>query len=165
MGIIVRCRAMKSNNLHVGYLLSPQSGRKKALLAWTPALVRSAVIFGLSSIPGRALPQLPGWWSADKFVHGAVYGVLGAFFWMGLRATWMRESGLAWQTIAAALGAALYGTTDEFHQAFTPGRSPEVFDVLADLVGGLLGALACVAIVARRRARCALGGRRGFSVN
>jgi VanZ family protein len=127
--------------------------RKKGVLAWTPALLWSAVIFGLSSIPGKDLPQLPGWWSADKFVHGAVYAVLGAFSWMGLRATWARASGLAWQTIAAALGAALYGITDELHQAFTPGRSPDVFDVLADLVGGLLGALACVAIVARRRAR------------
>jgi len=78
--------------------------------------------------------------------------VLGSFIWVGLRATWARESRLGWQTIAAALGAALYGVTDEFHQAFTPGRSPDVFDVLADLVGGLLGGLACVAIVARKRA-------------
>jgi VanZ family protein len=133
--------------------MTPPSGRKKALLAWAPALLWSAVIFGLSSIPGKDLPQLPGWWSADKFVHGGVYGVLGAFLWLGLRTTWARESGLAWQTIAAALGAALYGITDEMHQSFTPGRSPDVFDVLADFVGGLLGALACVAIVARRRAR------------
>ena len=133
--------------------MSPPISRKRALLAWTPALVWSAVIFGLSSIPGKDLPQLPGWGSADKVVHGAVYGVLGAFLWLGLRATWARESGLAWQTIAAALGAALYGITDEMHQAFTPGRSPEVFDVLADFVGGLLGALACVAIVARKRGR------------
>ena len=129
------------------------SDRKKGVLAWTPALLWAAVIFGLSSIPGKSLPQLPGWWSADKFAHGGVYGVLGAFIWMGLRANWARARGLAWQAIAAGLGAALYGITDELHQVFTPGRSPDVFDVLADFVGGLLGALACVAIVARKRAR------------
>ena len=54
------------------------------------------------------------------------------------------------RTIAAGLGAALHGITDELHQVFTRGRSPDVFEVLADFVGALLCALACVAIVARK---------------
>jgi VanZ family protein len=34
----------------------------------------------------------------------------------------------------------LYGVSDEFHQYFVPGRSVEALDVLADALGGLLGA-------------------------
>jgi VanZ family protein len=121
--------------------------------AWAPALLWSAVIFGLSSIPGDALPSLPGWWSADKLVHGGVYGVLGALCWWGLRRTWARDRGLVQQVFAAGMCTALYGITDELHQAFTPRRSPDPFDVMADAVGGWLGALVCVAIVARKRNR------------
>jgi len=50
----------------------------------------------------------------------------------------------------AFLCTTLYGITDEAHQAFTPMRSPDPYDVLADAVGGLLGAIACVVFVSRR---------------
>jgi VanZ family protein len=39
-----------------------------------------------------------------------------------------------------ALAVMLYGVSDEFHQYFVPGRSVEALDVLADALGGLLGA-------------------------
>jgi VanZ family protein len=39
-----------------------------------------------------------------------------------------------------ALAVMLYGISDEFHQYFVPGRSVDVYDVLADALGGLLGA-------------------------
>src|SRR5262245_11545603 len=140
------------------------SNRRKVALAWVPALLWSALIFGLSSIPGDNLPRLPGWWNADKFLHAGIYGVLGALCWWGLRATWVHPRVPAVQVLAGGLCAAVYGITDELHQAFTPGRSPDVFDVIADFVGGLLGTLACVAILARLRARAARRTR-GFSVN
>ena len=130
-----------------------QSRWLRALVGWAPTLFWAALLFRLSSIPGADLPRLPGWWSADKFVHGGLYAVFGALCWLGLRATWTRPRGSFAQVLAGGLFAAVYGITDELHQSFTPGRSPDVFDVMADFVGGLLGALACVAIVARARAR------------
>jgi VanZ family protein len=117
------------------------------------------IIFALSSIPGNQFLSLPGWWSADKFVHGAIYGVLGALCWRAVRATWARGRGTGMQIIGAAAVTGLYGITDELHQAFTPMRSPDPFDVIADVVGGLLGALVCVAILARRRAKSASARR------
>jgi VanZ family protein len=129
----------------------------RGIVAWTPSLFWAALLFRLSSIPGADLPRLPGWWSADKFVHGGLYAVFGALCWFGLRVTWTRPRKPVIDVLAGGLFAAIYGITDELHQAFTPGRSPDVFDVMADFVGGLLGALACVAIVARRRAPRALG--------
>jgi VanZ family protein len=120
------------------------------LRAWAPALLWSVVIFGLSSIPGEQLPPLPGW-NADKVVHAGIYAVLGALCWWGARRTWARTRGNAQQLLAATVCTALYGITDELHQAFTPHRSPDPFDVIADTVGGLIGALVCVALVARKR--------------
>ena len=134
----------------------PAAGPGRAphwLRAWAPALLWSVIIFALSSIPGNHLPPLTGWWNADKLVHGAVYAVLGALCWRGLRATGARGYGSGMQVGAAVAMTALYGITDELHQALTPRRSPDPFDVIADAVGGLLGALFCVAILARRRAK------------
>ena len=129
-----------------------RAGWRKGLRAWWPALLWSLLIFRLSAIPGDALPRMPGWWNGDKLIHGAVYAVLGALCWYGARGTLPRVRGPVHQVIAAGLITTLYGISDEMHQSFTPRRSPDAFDVIADAVGGLLGALVCVAIVARRRA-------------
>ena len=118
-----------------------------------PALLWSALIFGLSSIPGHKLPTLPGWWNADKFVHTGIYAVLGALCWFGARGTLPARHGPAAPVLVAFLGATLYGITDEAHQVFTPMRSPDAYDVLADAIGGMLGALACVAILSRSTRR------------
>jgi len=128
-------------------------GWRKVLRAWAPALLWSLLIFWLSAIPGDALSRMPGWWNVDKLVHGGVYAVLGALCWYGARGTLPRVRGPIHQVMAAGLIATLYGISDEMHQSFTPGRSPDAFDVIADAVGATLGALVCVAIVARRRTR------------
>jgi len=120
------------------------------LRAWAPALLWGLLIFRLSAIPGDELPPLPGW-NFDKLVHACVYGVLGALSWWGARGTFARARSLAQQVAIATTLTAVYGVTDELHQAFTPHRSPDPFDVMADTLGGLLGALLCVAIVARKR--------------
>ena len=136
-----------------------RAGWQKALRALAPALLWSTLIFWLSTIPGDALPPMPGWWNADKLIHGGVYAVLGALCWYGARGTLPRVRGPVHQVLAAGLITTLYGISDEMHQSFTPRRSPDPFDVIADAVGGLLGALVCVAIVARRHARDATADR------
>ena len=40
----------------------------------------------------------------------------------------------------AVLLAVGYGVTDEWHQSFVPGRTPELRDLLADAVGSTFGA-------------------------
>jgi len=37
--------------------------------------------------------------------------------------------------------ATLYGISDEVHQAFVPGRNASPWDVVADGLGGVMGAL------------------------
>jgi VanZ family protein len=104
---------------------------------WWFVVAWAAIIFVLSAIPGKAMPNLPGL-SYDKLLHGLVYSVLGGAFCLALR----HGSSLTTARIvaAAALFAVAYGVTDEVHQLFVSGRNADVFDVIADGVGGLLGA-------------------------
>ena len=41
---------------------------------------------------------------------------------------------------AAVAGSALYGVSDETHQLFVPFREADVLDIVADTVGGTVGA-------------------------
>jgi VanZ family protein len=100
-----------------------------------------AVIFVASSIPGD---QMPGhlW---DKLVHLLVYAVMGVLFLVPLA-----EGRLSLLTMRRAVMAVvlttLYGVFDEVHQAFTPGRSPDMRDLLADSLGAALGVAAMFAL-------------------
>ncbi|HEY0707458.1 MAG TPA: VanZ family protein [Polyangia bacterium] len=66
-----------------------------------------------------------------------VYGVFGFACARALRLRGFARFRLSLAT-ALAVG---FGVSDEFHQSFVPGRAVEALDVLADLVGGCLGAL------------------------
>jgi VanZ family protein len=120
----------------------------RSLLAWTPAVAWAGVIFALSSQP--VLPSPPG--MSDKLAHAITYGILGAACLLGLvAADWRRIAGRT--SVLAVLVAVLYGISDEFHQAFVPGRTPDALDLLADAAGAALavGVLWVSAILLRRR--------------
>jgi len=90
------------------------------------AFLYMAAIFALSSLPGSEVGIPPPW---DKLAHFSEYALLG--FLLG------RGTGNA--PLAFAL-AALYGVSDEVHQAFVPGREASALDWLADAAGALIGA-------------------------
>jgi VanZ family protein len=123
------------------------SPRRKRVFAWGSAVAWAAVIFALSSLPGGRVPILPG--QTDKLVHGTVYAILGALCFRAIVMTWTWPHRPA-VAIATLLGV-LYGITDELHQTFTPGRTPDWRDALADMIGGLAGALIFAAVTSRRR--------------
>lgn len=109
------------------------------LARWVPTIVWAAVIFALSAIPDPHIPSgmaTPG--------HAALYFVLGALAFGSLESG--REPVRA--VALAVLVASIYGVTDELHQAFVPGRMPDVLDWATDTVGAAAGA--GVALVARR---------------
>ena len=109
---------------------------KRSIVLWGPVVVYMAILFGLSS--QSSLPQPPGTLS-DKHLHAIAYGGLSALACRALAA-----GALDAVTPARAVGAVgvavLYGATDEFHQAFVPGRSSDVLDLVADGVGAALAA-------------------------
>jgi VanZ family protein len=97
-----------------------------------------AVLFFLSSL--STVPPPPAGLS-DKHEHFAAYAGLAA---VTLRAL---AKG-AWQyiTFSSVCGAVListmYGISDEYHQLFVPGRSFDRLDMVADLIGSMLGGAA-----------------------
>ena len=83
-----------------------------------------------------------------KGAHALVYAVLGVLL-LGL----LRGHGLALRKAALlAVGlAALYAVSDELHQAFVPGRSAEVGDVLLDTLAASLAVIVYVKIVLMKK--------------
>lgn len=106
-----------------------------------------ATIFYLSSQPRPALDL--GFTNQDKLLHLGAYGLLSMLLLGGMS---RHVSGYRpMQAATATLLAALYGCSDEWHQSFVPGRMLDGFDLLADTLGALLGALA-LHIIMRPRA-------------
>jgi VanZ family protein len=77
----------------------------------------------------------------DKQAHAVAYGILAFLCLMGMTGwRWRRIAGAS--LLAAFVLAVLYGVSDEVHQSFVPGRTPDGADVVADAVGAALGLLA-----------------------
>jgi VanZ family protein len=93
----------------------------------------AVAIFVLSSIPAEELART-GIRIWDKAAHA---GVWLALVYPLRRALGRRRGGTL---LAIVLGVA-YGVLDEVHQSFTPGRDTSGWDVLADSVGAIVGAL------------------------
>ncbi len=126
--------------------MMPTERIQSRLWAWGPPAVWAAIIFTLSSVSGSNLPVLPG--QTDKLVHGTVYAILGMLCFRAITMTWTwpRRPAIA----IATLLALLYGISDEIHQTFTPRRTPDWRDGLADMIGGFVGALVFAAVSAAR---------------
>ncbi|MXY24162.1 MAG: VanZ family protein [Acidobacteria bacterium] len=107
----------------------------RALWIWGPALVLTAAIFAVShsSAPPFA-GSVPDYWA-----HMGIYALLSAAVLHGLQRGDWRNVTLA-RVVVAVLLSAGYGLTDEYHQAFVPGRTPSARDVAADVAGGVVGA-------------------------
>ncbi len=90
------------------------------------------VLFLLSAWPN---PRVPSWFpGSDKVAHAVLYSVLGAALASG------RIGVLAPPPhLVMILVGVLYGATDEWHQAFVRGRTPDWGDWMADVTGVVLG--------------------------
>ena len=87
-----------------------------------------------------------------KTAHLAAYAVLGGlFFWS------LSDKGVMLRNVvvASVLLSFVFAVTDEMHQAYIPGRSGEVGDVLIDTIGATIGAVLAyyVAVWLRSRRR------------
>ncbi|HZG65968.1 MAG TPA: VanZ family protein [Herpetosiphonaceae bacterium] len=90
-----------------------------------------ACIFVLSS--QSTVPTAPAGLPQELFLkaaHAAGYAVLALLI---ERALARPRHG----RLLALLLTALYGLSDEYHQSFTPGRSPDAGDWLADVLGAV----------------------------
>ena len=100
---------------------------KQLVWRWGPVVAYMAAIFVMSSIPGTQVP-LPGLWRYDKVLHATAFA--------GLAVLVLRAS----RRPSVAIGlATVYGALDELHQRYTPNRSSDPEDLLADFVGACVG--------------------------
>ncbi|MBI2619412.1 MAG: VanZ family protein [Ignavibacteriales bacterium] len=101
-----------------------------------PLLVWILAIFALSAIPG--IPEIRFPISPDKLAHIGIYFVLCM---LSRRAFFHQDRFLRVKkhSLSVAFGfTVVYGALDEFHQLYVPGRWADIYDVLADAVGGAL---------------------------
>ncbi len=111
---------------------------------WVPALIYALFIFSLSN---RAYQDAQPIFSTKVF-HPIEYLVLGVFISLALLPALWEKGLLAFSTRVFLVGV-LFAASDELHQAFIPGRTPRLTDILFwDLMGI---SLAWAAILTVRR--------------
>ena len=109
----------------------------RSLRLWAPVVLYMAAIFYMSSVSDPPIPS-----GSDKPLHGLAY--------LGLAIVVVRAvaGGLpgridVWAATIAILITVGYAVTDEVHQMFVPGRSAEMYDLIADAAGAAAGTVAC----------------------
>lgn len=79
-----------------------------------------------------------------KMAHFSIYTVIGILL-MGLLCTYKIKN--KWRIVITIVTGMLYAISDEFHQSFSPGRTPKITDVYIDTLGVFLGVLLILLIV------------------
>ena len=113
------------------------------------AVAWALFLFALTSWPSP--PEVPAvaWIpSFDKLVHACLYGIEGFLLFRAI--AWTGSEAFSWRR-ALIVGAimAVWGTLDEIHQLWIPGRSCEVADAVTDAVAGFCGAVVASVYSAR----------------
>ncbi|MGB2930113.1 MAG: VanZ family protein [Desulfobacterales bacterium] len=109
---------------------------KKFLFYWFPIILYCLLIFIQSSYPSfKNAPELP---YIDKMLHFVAYALLGALFLRAFKTSRIKNN-LKLMLILSFVLSSLYGISDEIHQYFVPYRDADFMDVLADMLGGIMG--------------------------
>ena len=121
---------------------------------WSPPVLYLALIFTVSSFP--SLPKVP--LMSTDVLHYPEYALLGFLLARAFGATISGERPLA-SAVISLLGSTVWGITDELHQAFVPGRVPDLADLQHDAIGAAAGCSIWLAweFVKRRRAAARKG--------
>ena len=107
---------------------------KSRLGLWLPPLAYLALIFVLS---GMSQPPVPEGMD-QNLLHFPEYAVLGILLTRALQGEKAVPPGARVPALALMLSA-LCGLGDEIHQAFVPGRVPDVSDWYHDVIGAAVG--------------------------
>lgn len=104
----------------------------------SPVIAWCLFVFTASSIPSPHVPALGE--HTDKVIHFCVYGTL---CWLAHIAFHFQHnmSVRKYSLLFAILFTMVFGMSDEFHQLYTPGRSADIMDLVADTAGGLMYSL------------------------
>ncbi len=71
-----------------------------------------------------------------KIAHFTIYTILGVLLMGTMTKTKLK---IKWRVLITLGAGIIYAVLDEFHQSFSPGRTPKITDVYIDTLGILLG--------------------------
>ena len=99
---------------------------------WSIFILYAGIIFVLSSL--SVVVKMPYFRHLDKIEHAIEFGIFSILLYRAMFVSFVRIPAvyLLLMTLFASIA---YGATDEYHQLFTPLRTPDIFDWLADTVG------------------------------
>ncbi len=123
---------------------SPRAFLRSRSVRWSAVALWAAAIFGASSLQGS---QVPGGFNTPA--HFIEYVVLGGLLYAALRL----DRPLVASAVLAVVIASAYAVTDEFHQAFVPGRVSDPLDWAVDTAGAALAVVVLVVLDRRRTQR------------
>ena len=104
-----------------------------AIIRWLFVVCWMGVMFMLSSITSLQIPFVPSFGLVLRnLVHIGEYAVLTVLLWWALQ---MYTSSKVWAWLLAALAAALYGVSDEWHQSWIAGRYGSFRNMGIDALG------------------------------
>jgi len=132
-----------------------EANMNNTLVFSTIALVGyMGLIFYLSSLPGDLPAEIEVLEVPRTVMHVGEYAILG--FLMNLVTTKM--SGRAFKSVFySSVFSSAYGVTDEIHQHFVPTRCFDIYDICADTIGGILGAVSLILLLALVRRKASAG--------
>jgi VanZ family protein len=132
------------------YMYKNSQRGHKFFYYWLPVIAYCLLIFIQSSLPSS--DKIPAFPHVDKLLHVGGYAVLGFLFFRALHSLNNIDS-LTTLIILSSVLATLYGLSDEIHQHFVPSRYADVSDVVADSVGGAIGAFSGRFLISRHSQR------------
>ncbi len=105
------------------------------------SLIIALAIFIQSSFPSVVTNEQFYVFQFDKITHMLAWTGLAFSLRLGTNSWVMKhkEKNIYFALLLLILICALYGVTDEIHQYFIPSRSSDIFDVLADSLGSIVG--------------------------
>jgi len=112
------------------------SATLRILAYWVIPIIYAVTIFVLSSMsltlsPSYSFPQM------DKLIHAVEFGLFSVFLFRAFQISFLKIPVLYLILITTSVSI-LYGALDEYHQLFTPFRTADLLDLLADSVGVLI---------------------------
>ncbi len=109
----------------------------------------AATIFLVSSKDTSKVPLFP---HVDKVIHGIEFGILSTLICWSISSGHIGAKSI-YRIVLPITLASIYGATDEYHQSFTPHRSVEFLDWVADTTGATIACFTWQALVYRQRTK------------
>jgi len=111
-----------------------------------PALIWAIVVLVLIGLPGSYIPEVSSFWdwlSIDKLVHVGIFATLGFLIFYGFSEQYIKSKRRYLYVVAVLFATMVYGMVTEILQYYVfIGRNGNLYDFLADILGGFVGSLA-----------------------